>query len=78
MKNTLECQAHNEVFSMVRNNNVEYLTRYMTEFARRCFAKTSFCAPKNILPGVRAVPFDYAVYVPNVIKVTSISRSRKS
>lgn len=47
-KHFVECQACNEVFSMVRNNVESYET-----YDRICQAllrEISFCASKNVLP----------------------------
>lgn len=49
----------------------------MSEFVTRCFTPNLVLCPEKCTPSRadKAVLFDYVVYVPNVIKVTSIARS---
>lgn len=80
-RHSAECQACNRVFSLSAKYRRWVLRRRtserMSEFVTRCFTRNFILCPEKCSPSrADKVPvlFDYVVYVPNVIKVTSIAQ----
>lgn len=66
------CQASNKVFSLSAKYWCWVLRRRITEHMGKFVTRNFILWPKKCF-SLRAIFFDYVVYVPNVIKVTIVS-----